>query len=103
MDDEIRKEELWWQYSIELNNPAQEVDESQLNVLEISLRSGVSDSLLSCDNPTRRRRLEGDAGIIGIDYLPRDTVVEGEGGYLLVVFWLLLACLLGDGSNGINF
>jgi hypothetical protein len=93
--NDIRKEELWWEYSVELADPqADEVGANEMRVLELgivlelSLLAAVQDALLSCDNPTRRRRrrrrLAGTYGISAMDYHPQD-VLQDQGEFSLMV------------------
>jgi hypothetical protein len=84
--DNIRKEELWWEYSVELANAdALEVDAGVLRVLELELRAAVQDDLLSCEDPKRRRRLAGSYGISALDYNPEDVLLTDQGEFSLMV------------------
>jgi hypothetical protein len=84
--DNIRKEELWWEYSVELADAdADEVDANVLRVLELQLRAAVQDDLLSCEDPKRRRRLAGNYGISALDYNPQDLLLIDQGEFSLMV------------------
>lgn len=45
-------------------------------LLEMELATELEDEVLECPEGSDSRRLEGEEGIVGIDYLPLDEPLE---------------------------
>ena len=56
-------------------------------LLEMALASELEDEVLECPERSDSRRLEGEEGIVGIDYLPLDEPLEEGENYFMSPKW----------------
>ena len=69
--------EVWWKYAVHFSTDVNRT--SEMILFEMMLAAELEDQVLQCQKRNDARRLKGEEGIVGIDYLPLDEpLVEGQ-------------------------
>lgn len=80
----VSRLEVWWKYAVHFDAEADR--EAAMKLFEIRLASELEDGLLQCqtESETETRRLvEGEQGIVGIDFLPLDEELSEGKSFVL--------------------